>query len=76
MFDRAVSAIKAAKARGFTVNVNATIFDNYPAEEIAKFLDFTTELGVGVSMSPGYAYERAPDQEHFLNRTKTKKTVS
>ena len=44
-----------------------------PAEDIAKFLDFTTELGVGVSMSPGYAYERAPDQEHFLNRTKTKK---
>ena len=73
VFDRAVSAIKAAKARGFTVNVNATIFDGHAAEEIAKFLDFTTELGVGVSMSPGYAYERAPDQEHFLNRTKTKK---
>ena len=73
VFDRAVSAIKAAKARGFTVNVNATIFDGQPAEDIAKFLDFTTELGVGVSMSPGYAYERAPDQEHFLNRTKTKK---
>ena len=73
VFDRAVSAIKAAKARGFTVNVNATIFDGHPAEEIAKFLDFTTELGVGVSMSPGYAYERAPDQEHFLNRSKTKK---
>src|SRR6187455_194136 len=51
VFDRAVSAIKAAKARGFTVNVNATIFDNYPAEDIAKFLDLTTELGVGVSMS-------------------------
>ena len=73
VFDRAVSAIKAAKARGFTVNVNATIFDGHAAEEIAKFLDFTTELGVGVSMSPGYAYERAPDQAHFLNRTKTKK---
>jgi hypothetical protein len=73
VFERAVSAIKAAKAKGFTVNVNATIFDGHPAEDIAKFLDFTTELGVGVSMSPGYAYERAPDQEHFLNRTKTKK---
>jgi hopanoid biosynthesis associated radical SAM protein HpnH len=72
VFDRAVSAIKAAKARGFTVNVNATIFDGHAAEDIAKFLDFTTELGVGVSMSPGYAYERAPDQEHFLNRRKTK----
>ena len=72
VFDRAVSAIKAAKARGFTVNVNATIFDGHAAEDIARFLDFTTELGVGVSMSPGYAYERAPDQAHFLNRRRTK----
>src|SRR5581483_483407 len=72
VFDRAVKAIKAAKDKGFTVNVNATIFDNFPAEEIAKFLDYTNEIGVGVSISPGYAYERAPDQEHFLNRRKTK----
>jgi hopanoid biosynthesis associated radical SAM protein HpnH len=71
-FERAVDAIKAAKARGFAVNVNATIFDGHPAEDIAKFLDSTQELGVGVSISPGYAYERAPDQEHFLNRRKTK----
>lgn len=73
VFDKAVSAIKAAKARGFTVNVNCTIFDGHPAEEIAGFLDYVTELGVdGVSIAPGYAYERAPDQEHFLNRRKTK----
>jgi hopanoid biosynthesis associated radical SAM protein HpnH len=72
VFDRAVSAIKAAKARGFTVNVNATIFDGHAAEDIAKFLDFCAEIGVGVSMSPGYSYERAPDQEHFLSRRKTK----
>ncbi|MFL5002796.1 MAG: adenosyl-hopene transferase HpnH [Xanthobacteraceae bacterium] len=72
VFDRAVSAIKAAKAKGFAVNVNCTIFDNHPAEEIAKFLDFCSELGVGVSISPGYAYERAPDQAHFLHRRNTK----
>ena len=71
-FEKAVDAIKAAKAKGFTVNVNCTIFEGHPAEDIAKFLDLTTELGVGVSISPGYAYERAPDQEHFLNRRKTK----
>jgi hopanoid biosynthesis associated radical SAM protein HpnH len=71
-FERAVSAIKAAQAKGFTVNVNATIFDGHPAEDIAAFLDLTEELGVGVTISPGYAYERAPDQEHFLNRRKTK----
>src|SRR6516165_6370504 len=71
-FEKAVSAIKAAKAKGFTVNVNCTIFDGHPAEDIAKFLDLTQQLGVGVSISPGYAYERAPDQHHFLARRKTK----
>ncbi len=71
-FEKAVAAIKAAKAKGFNVNVNTTIYDGHPAEDIAKFLDLTEELGVGVSISPGYAYERAPDQEHFLNRRKTK----
>src|SRR5271163_3130265 len=72
VFDRALSAISAAKARGFIVNVNATIFDGHSAEDVAAFLDMTEKLGVGVSISPGYAYERAPDQDHFLNRRKTK----
>lgn len=72
VFDRAVKAIKAAQAKGFRVTANATIFDNHPAEDIAAFLDFCKELGVALSISPGYAYERAPDKEHFLNRRKTK----
>jgi hopanoid biosynthesis associated radical SAM protein HpnH len=72
VFDKAVKAIKAAQDAGFAVNVNATIFDGHSAEDIAAFLDYARGLGVGVSISPGYAYERAPDQEHFLNRRKTK----
>ena len=72
VFEIAVRAVKAAKAKGFTVNVNATIFDGHTAEDIAAFLDQAKALGVGVSISPGYAYERAPDQDHFLNRRKTK----
>jgi hopanoid biosynthesis associated radical SAM protein HpnH len=74
VFQRAVKAIKAAKAKGFQVNLNATIFDNMKPERIAAFLDFATdELDVdGVTISPGYAYERAPDQQHFLSRQKTK----
>jgi hopanoid biosynthesis associated radical SAM protein HpnH len=72
VYEKAVHAVKAARDKGFTVNVNATIFDGHAAEDIAAFLDKTKELGVGVSISPGYAYERAPDQEHFLNRRKTK----
>ncbi|MGZ5804748.1 MAG: adenosyl-hopene transferase HpnH [Xanthobacteraceae bacterium] len=71
-FDIAIKAIKAAQDKGFAVNVNATIFDGHSAEDIAAYLDRCMEMGVGVSMSPGYAYERAPDQDHFLNRRKTK----
>ena len=73
-FVRAVSAIRAAKARGFRVNVNCTLFDQMTAEEAVEFFDFcTNDLEVeGITVSPGYAYERAPDQEHFLNRTRTK----
>ena len=73
-FDRAVSAIKAAKARGFRINVNCTLFDQMTAAEAAEFFDFSiNELDVeGITLSPGYAYERAPDQQHFLNRKKTK----
>jgi hopanoid biosynthesis associated radical SAM protein HpnH len=72
VFDVAVKAIKSAKDAGHNVNVNATIFDNHAAEDIAGFLDFAKSIGVGVSISPGYAYERAPDQQHFLQRRKTK----
>jgi hopanoid biosynthesis associated radical SAM protein HpnH len=71
-FEKAVSAIKAAKAKGFAVNVNCTVYDGHPSGDIAKFLDLTAELRVGVSISPGYAYERAPDQQHFLARRNTK----
>ena len=73
-FKRAVKAIRAAKARGFRVNVNCTLFDQMSPAECAEFFDFCTdELGVeGITVSPGYAYERAPDQQHFLKREKTK----
>ncbi len=74
VFTRAVAAIKAAHAKGFRVNVNCTLFDQMTAPEVAEFFDFVTdELGIeGITVSPGYAYERAPDQDHFLNRRKTK----
>jgi hopanoid biosynthesis associated radical SAM protein HpnH len=72
VFDIAVSAIKKARASGFVVNVNATIFDGVEPEEVGEFLDFAKTLDVGVSISPGYAYELAPDQQHFLSRRKTK----
>ncbi|GAK33518.1 hopanoid biosynthesis associated radical SAM protein HpnH [Iodidimonas nitroreducens] len=72
VFDKAVKAIKATQDKGFQVNVNATIFEGAQPERVAAFLDYARDIGVGVTISPGYAYERAPDQEHFLNRKKTK----
>lgn len=72
VFERAVAAIKTAQDKGFQVNVNATIFDGMSAADVAAFLDFTTDLGIGVNITPGYAYERAPDQAHFLSRQRTK----
>ena len=73
VFKKAVSAIKAAKARGFRVTSNSTIFDGETAEEMQEFFDELTEIGVdAITISPGYAYEKAPDQEHFLQRERTK----
>ena len=74
VFDRAVAAIREAKARGFRVSVNATLFDGLDPERIAAFLDFASDdLEVdGITISSAYAYERAPDQKHFLSRHRTK----
>jgi hopanoid biosynthesis associated radical SAM protein HpnH len=73
VYDRAVAAIKMAKAKGFRVNINSTLFDTAEPERIARFFDEVIDMGVdGITVSPGYAYERAPDQGHFLNRRRTK----
>jgi hopanoid biosynthesis associated radical SAM protein HpnH len=74
VFDRAVAAIKLLRSRGFRVTVNATLFDGVAPDKVAEYLDYASrELDVeGITVSPGYAYERAPDQAHFLNRRKTK----
>jgi hopanoid biosynthesis associated radical SAM protein HpnH len=73
VYDRAVAAIALAKERGFRVNINATLFDTAEPERAARFFDKVSELGLdGITVSPGYAYERAPDQAHFLNRRRTK----
>ncbi len=74
VFDRAVAAIRAAKARGFRVNINCTLFNTADPQRVAAFFDHVREIGVdAITVSPGYAYERAPDQEHFLTRERTKR---
>src|SRR5258708_3339593 len=72
VYDRAVEAIQAAKARGFRVNINCTLFSTAEPERVARFFDDVREAGVdAITLSPGYAYERAPDQAHFLARQHT-----
>lgn len=73
VYDRAVTALKLAKSRHFRVNINCTLFSDAEAERAARFFDDVKALGAdGITVSPGYAYERAPDQQHFLNRRATK----
>ncbi|MCZ6691214.1 MAG: adenosyl-hopene transferase HpnH [Planctomycetota bacterium] len=73
VFDKAVEAIRAAKARGFRVTTNTTVFDGEDPSELRKMFDFLQDLDVdGMMISPGYSYDKAPDQDHFLKREQTK----
>ncbi|SUS06031.1 Hopanoid biosynthesis associated radical SAM protein HpnH [uncultured Defluviicoccus sp.] len=73
-FLRAVAAIRAARTQGFRVNINCTLFNDMQPDRVAAFFDFCmNDLDIeGITVSPGYAYERAPNQTHFLNRSRTK----
>lgn len=74
VFDKAVAAIKAAKAAGFRVTTNTTFFTHDSPKTVRDVLDFLNDdLGVDEMMiSPAYAYEKAPDQEHFLGVRQTR----
>jgi hopanoid biosynthesis associated radical SAM protein HpnH len=73
VYEKAEAAIKKALAAGFRVNINATLFNNAVPERMADFFDHMMDIGLNaITVSPGYAYERAPDQEHFLTRETTK----
>ncbi|WP_267393550.1 MULTISPECIES: adenosyl-hopene transferase HpnH [unclassified Sphingomonas] len=72
VYDVAKDAIALAKSKGFRVQVNCTVFDGADPARTAAFFDDMEAHGVEITISPGYAYERAPDQAHFLNRERTK----
>ena len=71
---QAVAAIREAKARGFRVTTNSTFFNTDSPKTVRDVLDFLNDdLGVDAMMiSPAYAYEKAPDQEHFLGVDQTR----
>jgi len=73
VYEKAQQAIRKAVARGFRVTTNTTLFEGVDPERTRRFFDEMTKLGVeGLMVSPGYAYDKAPDQEHFLGRERTK----
>jgi hopanoid biosynthesis associated radical SAM protein HpnH len=74
VFDKAVAAIRVAKAAGFRVTTNTTFFTHDSPKTVRDVLDFLNDdLGVDEMMiSPAYAYEKAPDQEHFLGVRQTR----
>jgi hopanoid biosynthesis associated radical SAM protein HpnH len=74
VFDKAVEAIREAKRRGFRVTTNTTFFAQDSAQSIRDVLDYLNDdLEIdAMQISPGYAYEKAPDQEHFLPVDRTR----
>ncbi len=73
VFDRCIEAIHLLKEKGFRVTINCTFFNNADISKVAEFFDYVMSLGVeGIVTSPGYAYERAPVQDHFMSRQQTK----
>jgi len=72
VYNQAVPAIQEALARGFRVTTNTTLFDGASPLRVREFFDEMMRLGVeGMMVSPGYSYSKAPDQEHFLRRSRT-----
>jgi hopanoid biosynthesis associated radical SAM protein HpnH len=73
-YDLAVEGIKEAVKRGFRVTTNATFFDGTDPNSVRAFFDEVMEMGVeGVVLSPGYSYEKAPDQNRFLGRARVRR---
>lgn len=73
VYEIAERAIKLALSKGFRVNINCTLFNNAVPQRMADFFDHMMDIGLNaITVSPGYAYERAPNQEHFLTREATK----
>ena len=73
-YELAVEGMKEALKRGFRVTTNTTLFDGADPKSVRAFFDEMMALGVeGMMLSPGYSYDKAPDQKHFLGRARTRR---
>jgi hopanoid biosynthesis associated radical SAM protein HpnH len=73
-FDVALDGIRAAIEAGFRVTTNTTLFDGADPNSVRTFFDEMMEVGVeSMMVSPGYSYDKAPDQKHFMGRARTRR---
>jgi hopanoid biosynthesis associated radical SAM protein HpnH len=73
-YDAAIEGMREAVRRGFRVTTNTTLFDGADPNSVRAFFDEMMDLGVeGMMLSPGYSYDKAPDQQHFLGRARTRR---
>jgi hopanoid biosynthesis associated radical SAM protein HpnH len=73
-YDLAVEGVREALKQGFRVTTNTTLFDGADPNSVRAFFDEMMALGVeGMMLSPGYSYDKAPDQKHFLGRARTRR---
>jgi hopanoid biosynthesis associated radical SAM protein HpnH len=73
-YEKALEGIKEALGHGFRVTTNTTLFDGADPNSVRAFFDEMMEVGVeGMMLSPGYSYDKAPDQSHFLGRARTRR---
>ncbi|MCU1299198.1 MAG: Radical domain protein [Acidobacteriaceae bacterium] len=73
-YEIAADGIREALKRGFRVTTNTTLFDGTDPKSVRAFFDEMMDLGIeGMMLSPGYSYEKAPDQQHFLGRARTRR---
>jgi hopanoid biosynthesis associated radical SAM protein HpnH len=74
VYEKAVSAIRLARSKGFRVTINCTLFSGENPDEVAEFFDTAMKLGIeGITVSPGFSYEHAPRQDVFLGRSASKR---
>jgi hopanoid biosynthesis associated radical SAM protein HpnH len=73
-FELAVEGVREAVKKGFRVTTNTTLFDGTDPKRVRDFFDEMMALGVeSMMLSPGYSYDKAPDQQHFLGRARTRR---
>jgi hopanoid biosynthesis associated radical SAM protein HpnH len=73
-YEIAIDGIKQAVRRGFRVTTNTTLFDGADPNSVRDHFDEMMQLGVeSMMLSPGYSYDKAPDQKHFLGRARIRR---